>query len=366
MARLLHNAEEGGMTLEEVEACLASPVVATPPALLRPGVGAARGGPGAPRSRGLLQRNSASGSYISSRSTSITEDMISNNLTEDDMSSDAQTTDVSRTSSFVATGSSFEENPAQSQAARNRFLAGGAGAGAGASASASTSDSVASGALPAAAGTNPPPGGGNPSSLAERLARAEETVGRDHEKGLLYRQGPEGVAAAVAGEVLPLPPGAAASLPRGIRGGAGTGGRSSMSGGGSSTGEKVESLADLLARADDGPGNLKETFRLLDDNEARRLEELNAAASAEDADDDTKTRWRGSLAELMLKVDRSGNLRDILDIGSDTSESASASDGKSASASDGNRGGAFSSETDSTSGSVAQTGQAAAPQARPE
>ncbi|CAN0454605.1 unnamed protein product [Ectocarpus sp. 12 AP-2014] len=364
MARFLRSAEEGGMTLDEVDACLASPIVATPPALLRPGVGAARGGPGAPRGRGLLQRNSASGSYISSRSTSITEDMISNNLTEDDMSSDAQTTDVSRTSSFVATGSSFEENPAQSQAARNRFLAGGAGAGAGASAS--TSDSVASGAAAAAAGTNRPPGEGNRSSLAEHLARAEETVGRDHEKGLLYRQGPEVVAAAVAGEELPLPPGAAASLPRGIRGGAGTGGRSSMSGGGSSTGEKVESLADLLARADDGPGNLKETFRLLDDNEARRLEELNAAASAEDADDDTKTRWRGSLAELMLKVDRAGNLRDILDIGSDTSESASASDGRSASTSDGNRGGALSSETDSTSGSVAQTGQAAAPQARPE
>lgn len=55
------------MTLEEVEACLASPIVATPPALLRPGVGAARGGPGAPRGRGLLQRNSVSGSYISSR-----------------------------------------------------------------------------------------------------------------------------------------------------------------------------------------------------------------------------------------------------------------------------------------------------------
>ncbi|CAN0167822.1 unnamed protein product [Ectocarpus fasciculatus] len=140
-----------------------------------------------------------------------------------------------------------------------------------------------------------------------------------------------------------------------------------MSGGGSSTGEeKVESLADILARADDGPGNLKETFRLLDDMEARRLEELNAAASAEDADDDTKARWRGSLAELMVKVDRSGNLRDILDIGSDTSESASASDGKSASASDGNRGGGLSSETDSTSGSAAQTGQAAAPRARPE
>lgn len=113
--------------------------------------------------------------------------MSNNNLTEDDMSSDAQTTDVSRTSSFVATGSSFEENPAQSQAARNRFLAGGAGAGAGASTS--TSDSVATGAAAAAAaGTNPPPGGGNRSSLAEHLARAEETVGRDHEKGLLYRQ----------------------------------------------------------------------------------------------------------------------------------------------------------------------------------
>lgn len=27
--------------------------------------------------------------------------------------------------------------------------------------------------------------------------------------------------------------------------------------------DRVESLADILARADDGPGNLKETFRLV-------------------------------------------------------------------------------------------------------
>lgn len=38
-------------------------------------------------------------------------------------------------------------------------------------------------------------------------------------------------------------------------------------------------------------------------------------------------RWRGSLAELMVKVDRSGNLREVLDIPSEMSESASASDG---------------------------------------
>lgn len=58
-----------GMTLEEVEACLASPVVASPPALLRPGVGATarRVWPGPPRGRGLLRRNSASGSYTSYR-----------------------------------------------------------------------------------------------------------------------------------------------------------------------------------------------------------------------------------------------------------------------------------------------------------
>lgn len=51
---------------EEVEATLASPIVATPPALLRPGVGAAARGAAA-RGRGLLQRNSTSGSFVSSR-----------------------------------------------------------------------------------------------------------------------------------------------------------------------------------------------------------------------------------------------------------------------------------------------------------
>ncbi|CAM9685805.1 unnamed protein product [Scytosiphon promiscuus] len=305
IARLLHTAEESGMTLEELEGSLASPIVATPPALLRPGVGAAARGGGTARGRNLLHRSSASGSFVSSRSTSITEDMMSNNLTEDDMSSDAHTTDVSRTSSYVATGSSFEESLAHL------------------------------------------------SSLAERLARAEETVGREHESGLLYRQGPEGVAAAVAGEELPLPPGAAASI------------GASAAGGG-----QVESLADILARADDGPGNLKDEFRLLDDMEAKRLEDLNAAASAEGADDETKARWRGSLAELMLKVDRSGNLRDVLDIHSE-SESASASDGKSgssgASVSDGNYGGA--SESDSASGSASRWNQSsggAPPPPRPE
>lgn len=94
-----------------------------------------------------------------------------------------------------------------------------------------------------------------------------------------YQKGPEGVAAAVAGEELPLPPGAGA-LPMGIRGstGGGVGGMgggpdssvqsAGASGGGYGGGamgreEKVESLADILARADDGPGNLKETFRLV-------------------------------------------------------------------------------------------------------
>lgn len=55
------------MTLEELEGSLASPIVATPPALLRPGVGhAARGGSSA-RGRNLLHRSSASGSFVSSR-----------------------------------------------------------------------------------------------------------------------------------------------------------------------------------------------------------------------------------------------------------------------------------------------------------
>lgn len=93
--------------------------------------------------------------------------MSNTNLTEDDMSSDAHTTDVSRTSSYLATGSSFEDSLAQSQAASGRFLGAAAGG---------------------AVGANPTPGGGSLSSLAERLARAEETVGREHEKGLLYRQ----------------------------------------------------------------------------------------------------------------------------------------------------------------------------------
>ena len=64
------------------------------------------------------------------RSTTATEDLMSNNaLTEDDLSSDAHTTDVSRTSSYLAAGSSFEESLAQAQAASGHFLnAGGAGA----------------------------------------------------------------------------------------------------------------------------------------------------------------------------------------------------------------------------------------------
>ncbi|CAM9730976.1 unnamed protein product [Scytosiphon promiscuus] len=97
--------------------------------------------------------------------------------------------------------------------------------------------------------------------------------------------------------------------------------------GGAAGEDATESLADILMRTDDGPGNLRETFRLLDDREARRLQDLNAAASAEGADDETKARWRGSLAELMVKVDPHRNLRDILDIPSGISERDSASDG---------------------------------------
>lgn len=56
------------MTLDELEATLASPIVATPPALLRPGVGAAARGGGGIRGRGLLlNRPSVSGSFVSSR-----------------------------------------------------------------------------------------------------------------------------------------------------------------------------------------------------------------------------------------------------------------------------------------------------------
>lgn len=74
-------------------------------------------------------------------------------------------------------------------------------------------------------------------------------------------QGPEGVAAAVAGEELPLPAAAAAAMPMGASSGAGA--APSSSGASASREDKVESLADILARADDGPGNLKETFRLV-------------------------------------------------------------------------------------------------------
>lgn len=53
------------MSLEELEASLASPIVATPPALLRPGVGpAARGAAG--RGRGpLIGSRVVSGSFTS-------------------------------------------------------------------------------------------------------------------------------------------------------------------------------------------------------------------------------------------------------------------------------------------------------------
>lgn len=52
------------MTLEELEATLASPIVATPPALLRPGVGpAARGAAG--RGQSHVGRPAVSGSFTS-------------------------------------------------------------------------------------------------------------------------------------------------------------------------------------------------------------------------------------------------------------------------------------------------------------
>lgn len=57
----------GGMTFEDLEASLAFPVIATPPALLRPNVGAAAREAASSRGRGLLHRSSASGSYVSSR-----------------------------------------------------------------------------------------------------------------------------------------------------------------------------------------------------------------------------------------------------------------------------------------------------------
>lgn len=38
-------------------------------------------------------------------------------------------------------------------------------------------------------------------------------------------------------------------------------------------------------------------------------------------------RWRGSLAEFMVKVDRVGNLREVLGLPAESSESTSASDG---------------------------------------
>lgn len=174
----------------------------------------------------------------------MTEDVGSNPaLTEDDMSSDAQTTDVSRTSSYLAGGSSFEEGLAQAQAASGHFQgsgsSGGVGAGARAGSGAHESGGGGGGGAQGAAG------GAHVTSLAEQLARAEETVGREHEKGLLYRQGPEKVAAVVTGEDLPVP-----------GGGAPGGGDAEDEGE-----EKIESLAEMLKKADDGPGNLKDMFR---------------------------------------------------------------------------------------------------------
>lgn len=175
----------------------------------------------------------------------MTEDVGSNPaLTEDDMSSDAHTTDVSRTSSYLAGGSSFEEGLAQAQAASGHFSgsgsSGGVGAGAGAGSGVHESDGGGGGE-----GGAPGTGGAHVTSLAEQLARAEETVGRDHEKGLLYRQGPEKVAAVVTGEDMP------------VRGGGSPGGGDA----GDEGEEKIESLAEMLKKADDGPGNLKDMFR---------------------------------------------------------------------------------------------------------
>lgn len=71
----------------------------------------------------------------------------------------------------------------------------------------------------------------------------------------MYRQGPEGVAAAVAGEEIPMNVSATAGA---------------APGGGARAGDvdvdvvgqgRIESLADMLAQADDGPGNLKELFQ---------------------------------------------------------------------------------------------------------
>lgn len=171
----------------------------------------------------------------------MTEDVGSNPaLTEDDMSSDAQITDVSRDSSYLAGGSSFEEGLAQSQAASGHFHGSGSSGGVGAGAGAGSGAHESGGG-----GTQGAGGGAQVTSLAEQLARAEETVGRGHEKGLLYRQGPEKVAAVVTGEDLP------------VRGGGPPGGGDAEDEGE----EKIESLAEMLKKADDGPGNLKDMFR---------------------------------------------------------------------------------------------------------
>lgn len=195
---------------------------------------------------------------------------MSNAITEDDMSS-GQTTDVSRTSSYRAQGS-FDDMPGPGVAGSGAVAVGG-------------QYLVTGGATGATSAAARPLGapiqGGPMSSLAEHLARAEDKVGRGYEKGLLYRQGPEGVAAAVAGEEIPVAPpvatgstataaGAGAGVAMGSGAGA-IGARGAMGAGvgvrgrviGARGGEegKVESLADMLAKADDGPGNLKELFQ---------------------------------------------------------------------------------------------------------
>lgn len=189
------------------------------------------------------------------RSTSVTEDHMSNAMTEDDMSS-GQTTDVSRTSSYQGQGSFEESLLAAQQIYGSHFHQHLSGSIPGASAAAAAAMGGGARAGAGAVGVSVPGEGGELSSLAEHLARAEDKVGRDYEKGLLYRQGPEGVAAAVAGEEMPIPASVAAAV-------SGGGGGVAMGAGGSraGAGEEVESLADMLAQADDGPGNLKELFQ---------------------------------------------------------------------------------------------------------
>ncbi|CAN0511955.1 unnamed protein product, partial [Ectocarpus sp. 12 AP-2014] len=190
----------GGMTLDDLEASLASPVINTPPSMHRPGTTVSRG-------LGLLRGNRA-----------------------------------------------------------------GAGAGDGAT----------------------PPSLG----LADLLAKADETTsfGGDDEKGLLFRQGADGVAVGTDGEEVPRPSAVVTSLPM-----SSTMPINSLSGGGELDDEKAESVLDPVMRA--GTQSVKEM------SSEESPKKPIAAGTAASTDDEAKARRRAIDAEQSgesMTLDREG------------------------------------------------------------